>query len=290
MRSLINSGTAQLTVSGNSRLVELWEVRDNADSVLGRFAIYDASIEYGGETYTPVASPSATALEHVSEFAGGELDILAAFDDGGISIDELRTKLAYGGTAVRRVVDARFPQAGEFDLETFRVSSVAYDEDVFRITLQKAEAVMNGPAGYTLSRKCRWALGVNDGDVGCFATLTPISGTVTSVTEGSERGVFAASMSPSPATDDLIMGRLVWTGGNNEGVEASIQGHESSTVTLFEDMPRFVQVGDTFTAYQGCDKTTARCMDFSQINNFGGFPDIPGRDILVDLPDAPGGV
>lgn len=47
-------------------------------------------------------------------------------------------------------------------------------------------------------------------------------------------------------------------------------------------MPYPIQVGDTFSAVAGCDKTMTVCKNsFSNIVNFRGFPHLPGRDRLI---------
>lgn len=291
MKSLIQPLAAQLTIDGSARLVELWEVLDSQENTIGRFAVHDESISFGGNSFVATGAPVATALEHVSEFGGGDLDILAAFESGGITVEELRVKLAFGGTARRRVVDARFPDAGVMDDETFRVSTFAFDEDIFRITLQKIEAALNGPAGYTLSRKCRWSLSINDSNQGCFYSQpAPITATVASIIEGQEYYQFTVTFSIGPGADELINGRIVWTSGNNRGLDMPVLSNTATVITLAEDTPFKVQVGDEMEVYIGCDKTIARCNELGQVANFGGYPDIPGKDIMLDLPDAPGGV
>jgi len=48
-----------------------------------------------------------------------------------------------------------------------------------------------------------------------------------------------------------------------------------------------VQVGDTYTAKPGCDKSAEICKTkFDNFINFGGFPDVPGQDRIASTPDA----
>jgi uncharacterized phage protein (TIGR02218 family) len=50
-----------------------------------------------------------------------------------------------------------------------------------------------------------------------------------------------------------------------------------------------IQLGDEYEARPGCDKTPETCKTkFSNFANFGGFPDVPGRDAISKTPDSKG--
>jgi len=46
--------------------------------------------------------------------------------------------------------------------------------------------------------------------------------------------------------------------------------------------------GDTFIFYVGCDLTRTACIFFDNIENFRGFPDLPGHNAMIRRPDQPG--
>ena len=112
--------------------------------------------------------------------------------------------------------------------------------------------------------------------------------TVTGVTDN---GIFTSTTGTSVFLEDhFTHGRVTWLTGNNVGLRQEITDHTVAGVfTLFEDMFFDVQVGDTFTAFAGCDKHhITGCVDkFDNAWNYGGFPYIPGNDLLFRSPDQP---
>tara|TARA_R100000152_G_C6777873_1_gene208043 strand:+ start:53 stop:2872 length:2820 start_codon:yes stop_codon:yes gene_type:complete len=56
-------------------------------------------------------------------------------------------------------------------------------------------------------------------------------------------------------------------------------------ITLALPTPLEIQAGDTFDLEPGCNKLRSTCKDtFSNVENFGGFPYIPGTDKMFDTP------
>ncbi len=112
--------------------------------------------------------------------------------------------------------------------------------------------------------------------------------TVTSVTDNI---TFTSTTGLSDFPDDWFgLGRLTWVTGNNLGLKQEIISYNTSgDFSLFEDMFFDVEVGDTFTAYVGCDKhLVSGCNSkFDNVFNYGGFPYIPGNDLLFRTPNAP---
>jgi len=66
-----------------------------------------------------------------------------------------------------------------------------------------------------------------------------------------------------------------------------VKNFASGAFTLFDAMPRALQVGDTYSVYAGCDKLFSTCKTkFSNGVNFRGEPHIPGIDEALRYPDA----
>ena len=93
-----------------------------------------------------------------------------------------------------------------------------------------------------------------------------------------------------PGGDDFYNeGHLLWTSGNNNARAMEIKDWVDSTrtLTLYLPMARDVQVGDTFEALPGCNKTLAVCIaKFANSVNFRGEPYTPGNDLLLQIPDS----
>ena len=93
-------------------------------------------------------------------------------------------------------------------------------------------------------------------------------------------------------TDFCNDGKLVWlAGGNNAGILCEVRdwllGDPDSKVTLHLKTPFAIQVGDTFKIYAGCSKLKSVCTSkFNNLANFGGFPTVPGQDVLLKTPGS----
>lgn len=84
-------------------------------------------------------------------------------------------------------------------------------------------------------------------------------------------------------------GTITWLTGNNTGVTEEIYSydHSQSLVSLFLNMKKTIQVGDTFTYRPGCDKRRETCyFKFNNIANLRAEPDMPGMDAVLTYPDA----
>lgn len=84
-------------------------------------------------------------------------------------------------------------------------------------------------------------------------------------------------------------GLLTVTSGLNNGLKQEIKIWDLSLikVELFLAMPFDVANGDTLTLQAGCVKTLAACQDpFDNVENFRGFPHIPGNDLFFKTPNA----
>lgn len=84
-------------------------------------------------------------------------------------------------------------------------------------------------------------------------------------------------------------GILKWTTGNNDNLEMEIKNYTVSagvgTFFLQLPMPKIIQIGDTFQATRGCDRTFETCKNvFNNAVNFRGFPHIPGIDKMISTP------
>ena len=91
---------------------------------------------------------------------------------------------------------------------------------------------------------------------------------------------------PTP-TNILAYGRLAMTSGICDGEQRPISANtgpsgSGNLVTLQIPFSVSPAVGDTITAYPGCDKTQATCeFRYGNVANFTGFPFIPAPETAV---------
>lgn len=110
-------------------------------------------------------------------------------------------------------------------------------------------------------------------DTGCAASRTTFAryGIVTGGTQSSVNSNLTAQ-----ADGFFALGEIVFTGGLNSGVKRTIKTSATGVLGLSYPLPKAISVGDTFTAYPGCDKRSATCSGtFNNIANFRAFPFIP---------------
>lgn len=89
-------------------------------------------------------------------------------------------------------------------------------------------------------------------------------------------GTTNVSIAWSGASAAYAQGTVLFTSGVNAGVSANVKSASSTALTLAYPLLNAPAVGDTFTAYQGCDHSMATCKaKFNNLANFRGFPFIP---------------
>ena len=81
-------------------------------------------------------------------------------------------------------------------------------------------------------------------------------------------------------------GKVTFTSGQLNGMSYGVSTWVNSppgVITLVHDMPFIPAVGDTFTAFAGCDRTNGAggCLKFSNLPNFRGFPYVPPPEQAV---------
>lgn len=156
----------------------------------------------------------------------------------------------------------------------------------YRAELRGLEQILQGGIGIVSQKTCRYRLGsASHRDGWCRVDLTPHThtGSITAVINA-QVWVDAASGRPDGYYNG---GEIVMTAGPAVGLRFLVKTFASNTFTLA--LPAVIRpdVGDTYTAIRGCDKTRDTCRDvFGNILNFGGEPDGPGMDELTKPVDA----
>ena len=103
------------------------------------------------------------------------------------------------------------------------------------------------------------------------------------------RGDLTASITGTPGSAQYEAGRLRWISGANAGAVTEVKAYNAATgrIILWAPAPFRPQAGDTFALLPGCDQVRDTCRDiYANVVNFGGFPDVPGEDAIVETPPA----
>jgi uncharacterized phage protein (TIGR02218 family) len=124
------------------------------------------------------------------------------------------------------------------------------------------------------------------GDTRCGDTPFTLAATVAGVTS---RRVFSVTFTGTYANDFFNFGRVSFNTGGLAGVRPIeifdfTGGAGTGAVKLWTPAAELPEIGDTLTLTQGCEKTRAACMAYSNIENFRGFPEVPGSDQVLSYP------
>jgi uncharacterized phage protein (TIGR02218 family) len=113
-------------------------------------------------------------------------------------------------------------------------------------------------------------------DAGCTAIKASF-GTATTATSGSTAGLVKCGL--GQVDDYFTLGTITFTSGVNVGVSRSVKKYTTGALQLMRPLLNPPGIGDTFTAYAGCDKSTTTCQNrFSNLPNFRGFPFVPAPE------------
>ncbi len=124
------------------------------------------------------------------------------------------------------------------------------------------------------------------GDARCGATPFTLSATIAGVTS---TRVFSVTFTGTYANDFFNFGRVSFDTGDLAGVRPIeifdfTGGAGTGAIKLWTPAAELPQIGDTLTLTQGCEKTRAACIVYANIDNFRGFPEVPGSDQVLSYP------
>ncbi len=156
----------------------------------------------------------------------------------------------------------------------------------FNVTSMDFILNLNMPRNLIQS-SCRWTLF----DYGCSLLRSNFAKSE-SAASGSTATVLVLSDTSNPtwwnANMTFAQGSLLFTGGQNNGLWASIKSQNTATgtfpsqITLAAAMPFPVASGDAFTIYPGCNKSIGACTNqFNNLINYGGASFVPNPETAM---------
>lgn len=270
---------------------QCWRI-ERQDGEVFTFTSHDVEQEFRGETYTPCASLSASALDLGAQAGDvGNMELAGIIDDDAISetalfngdFDSAKVEVwqvpwsQEGGEAPRRLaigVIGRVTQGrGSYDAEVLSPGVLLGQQPLLTVA----------------QPGCDWELG----DSRCAVDLgaLTVTGTVTTAygppATGLDRRRRFTDSGRSEDDGYFDGGIVTWTGGVNSGARSKVKSFTGGDFFLWEAMLHPVTAGDTYTASPGCDRSKTMCQDkFDNYVNFGGLPDVPGKDSINQTPDA----
>ena len=123
----------------------------------------------------------------------------------------------------------------------------------------------------------------NRADAGCGLSKGSFANSYT-VTSATTPNKFAFSGNGTQIDAYFSLGEITFTSGQNNGISRGVRSfvNANQLFTLYQALPFAPAVGDTFTAYPGCDKTQSTCLNkFNDLVNFGAQPYVPIPETAV---------
>lgn len=257
------------------------------DGTIERYTTLDIDLTYGGQTYLACGGFSASASENGEGLGNvGSMELTGVLSSDHIDPSALLAGV-YNGA----------------DVEVWVIPVDADTGDIpFRLIAGVIGRVTQGLTGFTAelltpsvlatqrnitdvySAECRYHFG--DSRCAFDASSLEVPGTVTSVSTPTAPNVGRKRVFGDTGRGEdagyFDRGTLTWVTGDNAGIEVQVSSFFDQSFTIWDVCPYRIQIGDTYTARPGCDKSIKACKTkFNNFENFGGFPDIPGNDIAV---------
>ncbi len=220
----------------------------------------DAGYEFSGNAAESSMTPGTFDLEGIIELAGiNRASIASGFLDNA--------KLYVFAT------EWNAPAEDDEPISKGILGRTTLKDDRYSIEVMSLIDAMNQPIGKTYGATCPKKFGGQE-YAGCKKVVSPVTGTVTSVTD---RYKFRDAARTELA-DYFGAGSIVWTSGANVGLKSQeVKAYAADgTIELYEAFFYPMQVGDTYSLTPGCRKRLEDCRDkWANVLNFGGFTRIP---------------
>ncbi|PWR22756.1 DUF2163 domain-containing protein [Zavarzinia aquatilis] len=278
-------GLADHIAGGVTTLARCWRLT-RRDGVTFGFTDHDRDLVFDDIVHRADSGFTPSAMESLPGLAVSNLDVEGALRADAITEADLAEGRYDDAECLLYLVNWQ-DVTQRVLLRRGHIGEVRRGRGGFSAELRGLAHRLDQSCGRSFERGCAWTLG----DARCGIDLTAAGRLADiAVTMVASRMSFAVSGIGGFAAGAFANGRLVWTGGANEGLSAEILRHVGDVLTLLLPPARAVTVGDTARITLGCDRKFATCRDrFVNAPNFGGFPHIPGNDFILSYPVKGGG-
>lgn len=251
------------------------------------FTSHDRDLAIGGVTYAASNAITPSAVKQQTGTGVDNLDIVGLLSSAHLTETDILAGLYDNSKIQVSICNWADLTMGTMIVMAGILGEVRVRDGQFSAEVRSLAQYLTQQIGVLATPTCRVT---NLGDARCTVDLTPYtySSTVTAIDSPTEiRCAFATGVVANPTL--FAYGIFKFTSGDNDGEEREIQSavQSSGTEILFilqEEPGYVVQVGDTMTAIQGCDRSFFTCCHtFNNAVNFRGEPGIPGSDAIQSI-------
>lgn len=239
-----------------------------------------------GEIYRTKNGVNPTAISQEATAAVANSEVNGAMAADSVNEAELFAGLWDGAFVTVFEVNYRDLTMGVLNLQSGNIGDVKAGRTAFTAEVRGLTQSLQKIIGRVYTAACPWKFGSISPDAftpACNKALGPltVTGALTSFTD---LRTFVDTMR-SEGADYFGAGVITFTGGANNGVKLEIYSYDSTTKTFVTHLPLPYNPaqGDTYSLTPGCRKRyTEDCRTkWANTNNHGGFPDIPGSDVIL---------
>lgn len=264
---------------------QLWTIY-RRDGKVFRYTSHDQPVKRGPFVYSPCRSLDPSASENASTLGSvGDIELTGIIDDDGISEADL-----YGGLFDDAYVTVDLYSWGDARVPPRRLAAGWTGELSQGVTGFQMQVL--GPGArlgqqalvQMVTPACRWVFG--DARCGVNVESMKVAGTVIA---SPSRGRLKVALPAEPAGRQWANGRIRFVSGPNAGqvVETKSVNFATGEVVTWVSPGFLSDPGDAVELLPGCDLARdGGCTLYKNVINFGGFPDVPGSDALLESPDA----
>lgn len=248
------------------------------------FTTHDKDIMMDGLRYEASSAILPTSVESTNQMSVDNLDVEGIIDSESLSEEDLLAG-KYNGARVD-VYECNWADTsqGYIHLRRGTVGEVTIKGGAYTSEVRGMLEPLQKTTGRFYVIECNAALG----DSRCKFDIESLAFNATSI-GGSIDTVTLASAPQEPGF--YAGGRIEFKSDTHTNVTIEIKSDELigsvRTLTLWLPLATPMTSGETMRIYPGCDKRGETCKaKFSNFLNFRGFPDIPGRDLVMSYPNA----
>lgn len=262
-----------------------WRVT-RTDGVVQGFTEHDEDLTFAGTTFLASSGFTATQIQQSLGLSVDNMNVEGALSSSTLNEDDLAAG-KYDDAFVElfwvnwQDVSERILKSSGYTGETVR-TGIAFSAELRGLTARLGQVQAD-----TFKRTCSAVVG--DAKCKINLNLAAFKGTGEVSSVAAPR-VFVATGLNSFANKWFDQGVLTWTSGPATGTKVDVKTHRTPgagvTIELWNAPAFEIQVGWDFTITAGCQQTKAMCKaKFNNLNNFRGFPYIPGPDAVIRNPD-----
>lgn len=252
-----------------------------SDGVVYAYTTHDRDLTLDGTTYKADGAFQPSQLESQAGLAPDSLEILGLLADDGVTADDIAAGRFDNAELTLALCNWADLSQGTVLLRRGTVGAITQTGDQYSFEIRGLMDRLQQTVGETCTRQCRYHLG----EARCTVDLTSATYRKTGALTSTLTTTNVIDISRSEADQFFTHGTLHFTSGANSGISRAIKSFSGDTFTLWGAFPFPGAIGDSYTATAGCDKQFTSCQKkFSNAVNFGGFPQIPGSDAILQTP------